>query len=212
MIAVKDKDTFHSVIHKLTTFFTPLKCAPKVMTVSSEMGRLLQAYKASVKLKCQLASKDPVDIYPQGSTCIITLLSPESIQQAKLVIEGLEINLCKRFSEFELKVQAWRDAEEGVDRVSDICRKTETLATCSNTSVAEKQRSVAFPSLAQHGPESKIPSTVTRKIEVVVGDICEITLQVKSHLFCVDESILNISEPLVVHCVSRRLANLRKGN
>ena len=176
VFAARDKDVFLTVIFSLNTFFSPLKVSSRKVSVSDDLRALLHAYRSYIEKQCQFPHDEPVALAVSDSACIIKSSSSRSMNFAEAVLKAFDI--CKREVEIEWKVQiTWLTTEEGVRRKFEISRKSKTLVTVvteSKSGAAENPVSVRSNSIVHVSG----PSRQDNKLEIVIGDLSEISKEV----------------------------------
>ena len=176
VFAARDKDVFHTVVFSLDTFFSPLKVVTGKVFVSDDLHELLHTYRSYVEKRCQPSFDQPVALEVIDQACVVKSLSSRSINFAEAILKAFDV--CKREVEVEWRVQiSWLRTEEGVRRKFEIGRKSRTLVTTvteSKCRAAENPVSVRANSIVHVSD----PSGQDNKLEILIGDLSEISKEV----------------------------------
>lgn len=190
VFAVKDKDIYHTVMHSLTRHFAQPETYHSEMKISEDLAKLLRAYKAYAEKKCRHSSEDPVilDVSSTRLTCAISSTSSRSIKLAGVILKAFTLD--RLSMDVEWKVQFdWLKTEEGAHRLTEIRKKSHTLAEIVNMPVPAPRSGLQLPQTT----ELSATGNLADKIELIIGDISETFKEVS---YFIKPLLLN-----TVHCL-----------
>ena len=150
-------DSSDLVSSTLTTFFRSIKFHQAELSISENFSKLIGCFKEYIQNECS-PEDEKIALDLTESMCIVSSLSPGSVEHAKTILLDMEENVIAKNIEVSSRAQVdWLASEDGTSRLMEICSKSNTIGSLTND-VAD--------------------FLLSEMINVRMGDISDIVMQV----------------------------------